>query len=267
MERAIGAGFIRAAIKNGRAVHAAVITGADQETCFACAEAEAKALVCRSENAPCGVCDQCLKAEKGSHPDIRTVQAEQDKKEITVDQIRAVRREAFVVPNEAERKVFVIRAAGMMNLYAQNAFLKVLEEPPGRVVFLLAEEEPGLLLPTVRSRCWTVSAERPEREEAKQTPEAAKFVAMLEAGDELAMAEFCAGIEKNDKRSMTELLEGISEEISQVLRRRAESGGDTARLVKESELLSELRRMADFNVGPGHIAGKLLAESAAIFLK
>ncbi len=266
MGKAIGAGFIRAAIKNGRAVHAAVITGADRETCFARALAEAKALVCREENAPCGVCDQCVKAEHGSHPDIKTVQAEQDKKEITVDQIRAVRREAFVVPNEAERKVFVIRAAGMMNLYAQNAFLKVLEEPPSRVVFLLAEEEPGLLLPTVRSRCWMISAEGPEQE-SRRIPEAEKFVSLINAGDELAIAEFCAGIEKNDKRTMTELLEGISEEISRDLRRCAESGKDTARLVKEEELLNELRQMADFNVGPGHIAGKLLAGTAAIFLK
>ena len=71
---------------------------------------------------------------------------------IKVDQIRSVAATAYILPSEAEKKVYVLRQAELMNLNAQNAFLKLLEEPPRSAAFILAAPSPDSQLTTVRSR-------------------------------------------------------------------------------------------------------------------
>ena len=73
------------------------------------------------------------------------------KRDITVDQIREISADAYILPNEADRKVYIINEAEKMNLSAQNASLKLLEEPPNGAVLLLCTDNPSALLPTVRS--------------------------------------------------------------------------------------------------------------------
>ena len=81
----------------------------------------------------------------GIHPDVALVERAADKsgklrREITVDQIRALAVDAAVLPNEADGKVYIFPEADTMNIAAQNAFLKLLEEPPKGVMFLLCAE-------------------------------------------------------------------------------------------------------------------------------
>ena len=123
--------------------HACVICAPTPERALGEAEKFAAAAVCSGAGArPCGKCRDCRKAAEHVHPDIITVSRLLDdkgrpKREIGVDQIRDVIADAQVLPNEAARKVYIIDRAETMNPAAQNAALKLLEEPPAGAVFLL----------------------------------------------------------------------------------------------------------------------------------
>ena len=108
------------------------------------------ALVCTQQTVPCLVCAQCRKVLSGTHPDLTSIG--EDGTEITVDRIRALRTDAYIRPNEAPKKIYIIHHAENMNLSAQNALLKILEEPPAHVVFLLLCESRRALLDTIASR-------------------------------------------------------------------------------------------------------------------
>ena len=93
----------------------------------------AAAMLCRSDGVrPCRTCRDCRKVYDGVHPDVIYVAPDPDAKvpTIKVDQIRSIAATAYILPSEAEKKVYVLRQADTMNLSAQNAFCKLLEEPP-----------------------------------------------------------------------------------------------------------------------------------------
>ena len=115
----------------------------------------AAAMLCRSDGVrPCRTCRDCRKVYDGVHPDVIYVAPDPDAKvpTIKVDQIRGVAATAYILPSEAEKKVYVLRQADTMNLNAQNAFLKLLEEPPDYWLFILVADDREKLLPTIRSR-------------------------------------------------------------------------------------------------------------------
>ncbi len=148
--------LISSAFDSGRLPHAIILEGANESTRLSFAHTLSKALVCtESEKSlrPCGKCANCLKAESESHVDIKKVEGTNKSKTVSVEDIRRVRADAYVVPNEAEKKVYIITAAHRMNETAMNAFLKVLEEPPSYVNFILECEDKAMLLETVKSRC------------------------------------------------------------------------------------------------------------------
>ncbi|MBP3330265.1 MAG: hypothetical protein J6L89_05465 [Clostridia bacterium] len=148
--------LISSAFDSGRLPHAIILEGANATKRLEFASLLAKALVCSEDEKrfrPCGKCANCLKAESGSHVDIKTVMGTNKSKTVSVEDIRRVRSDAYVVPNEAERKVYIITSAHKMNETAMNAFLKVLEEPPSYVNFILECEDKAMLLQTVKSRC------------------------------------------------------------------------------------------------------------------
>ena len=113
-----------------------IIAAPSADDCDAQAARLAARAVCSgAEPKPCGKCRDCRKAAAGIHPDIIDVRRMTDdkgrpKREIMVDQVRAMAADASILPNEAERKVYVIHEAELMNESAQNAALKLLEEPP-----------------------------------------------------------------------------------------------------------------------------------------
>lgn len=148
--------LISSAFDSGRLPHAIILEGANESTRMSFAKTLAKALVCKeSLNSvkPCGKCADCLKATSQSHVDIKIVEGTNKSKTVSVEDIRKVRSDAYVVPNEAEKKVYIITGAHKMNETAMNAFLKVLEEPPSYVNFILECEDKAMLLQTVKSRC------------------------------------------------------------------------------------------------------------------
>jgi DNA polymerase-3 subunit delta' len=90
------------------------------------------------------------------------IKPEDKKKNIAVSQIRDLREEAFIKPNKAQKRVFVIDFAETMNPQSQNALLKVLEEPPKTVMFILIVSNASTLLDTIISRCVVLSLVSPE---------------------------------------------------------------------------------------------------------
>ena len=101
----------------------------------------------------CGQCKACALLKSGTHPDLKVLEPEGAAQIIRVDQVRELVNFMSQTPQIGDWKVAVIRPAHRMNLNAANALLKVLEEPPGQSLLLLATERPQTLLPTVRSRC------------------------------------------------------------------------------------------------------------------
>ena len=93
------------------------------------------------------------KVLRGCHPDVVTIHPLEGKKLISVDQIREMRADAFVRPNEGRRKIYIIDGVHLMNDAGQNALLTVLEQPPSFAVFILLSESRQKVLPTVISRC------------------------------------------------------------------------------------------------------------------
>ena len=124
-------------IASHRIPHAIMIEGENEDSNLRLAQYIATAAVCDGDAAPCGSCKNCHLAAVGSHPDITYIESLEGKKNLSVNQIRDLRADAFVRAHSAAHRVFVIKDAHRMNAQAQNALLKVLEEPPKNVVFIL----------------------------------------------------------------------------------------------------------------------------------
>jgi DNA polymerase-3 subunit delta' len=142
-------------LASGNPGHAWLFVGPEGVGRRPAAFAFAAALNC--ERGGCGECASCRKVLRGAHPDVYLIVPEGQ--QILVDQIRGSQSDRGVIPEasrstiEGRTKVFVIEDAAQMNLHAANALLKVLEEPPAEVVFVLVTADPDTLPETVVSRC------------------------------------------------------------------------------------------------------------------
>lgn len=141
-------------VRRGMAQHAYIFEGERGVGAEECARLFAAAMVCeKTESAPCGACNACIMSKAATHPDIYSVTPGDGKRSITVDKIREIVADAYTKPYESGKKVYIITYGDDMNEQAQNAFLKVLEEPPQYAVFIILTENYESLLQTVRSRC------------------------------------------------------------------------------------------------------------------
>lgn len=156
---------IDALISSDRLPHAVIIEGECGTGKRTLAQYLAKVAVCDSEHPPCFSCRSCHLADAGTHPDIETVMPEDKKKNITVEQIRKLRTTAYHSAHTSKRRAFIIEQADTMNMGSQNSLLKVLEEPPSDVLFILIATSAERLLDTVVSRCVTLSLFPPTLEE------------------------------------------------------------------------------------------------------
>lgn len=114
-------------------------------------------LFCKGDEKPCRACSQCSKVLKGYHPDVFEYIAENRPNSFHVDKVRDIIEDVYVRPNEADYKVYILGNCHCMNSNAQNALLKVLEEPPSYAIFLLTATNKASLLPTVLSRSVVIS--------------------------------------------------------------------------------------------------------------
>lgn len=128
----------------------------------------AAGVVCGEDSRPCGACENCRKIMGKLSQDVIDVLPEDGRQGVNVDAIREVRADAYITPGELDIKVYIIHDADKMNAAAQNALLKVLEEPPSAVHFILLCSNTAALLPTVRSRCWTIILSSKESQTASE---------------------------------------------------------------------------------------------------
>ncbi len=143
---------LQGSFSRGRIAHFYLISGPKGSGKHTLARLLAAGILCSGQSRPCGTCPACRKALEGRHPDIITVD-EPEKKTVSVELVRRAREDLYIRPNEAEHKIYIFPRGQELGLAAQNALLKVLEEPPSYGVFLLLTDNPEKLLPTIRSRC------------------------------------------------------------------------------------------------------------------
>ena len=153
-------------IESGRFPHALIIEGEEGIGKKTLAKDIACALVCRGNDKPCGECAQCKKAIGAIHPDISEYIPAGTANSFHVDTVRNIINDAYIQPNEADYKIYILANAHCMNQNAQNALLKILEEPPKYVVFILTTNSKSALLSTVLSRSVCVSLEGVDIERA-----------------------------------------------------------------------------------------------------
>ena len=252
-----------------RLSHAYMISAQSREEGLRAAEALAAAAVCAEGGAePCGCCRDCRKVREGIHPDlIRIGRLEDDKgrkkREIGVEQIRQLARDAVVSPNEAGRKVYIIDEADRMNLPAQNAALKLLEEPPAGVIFLLCAENIQALLPTVRSRCALLrcTAEAPEGDgESRQLARA--YVQAAASGSLAELCRWCAGQEGMDNRAAAAFVDALTALLADMLcAREADPGLWQGGLYRLLRLAERCAAYLQLNTGVKHIFGLLAVDA------
>lgn len=140
-------------IQSGRLPHAVVLEGAEGLGKRTLAKALALELFCRnSDGGACRQCSQCSKAIQGIHPDLYEYTAPGSARSFSVDKVRQIREDAFIRPNEADYKIYILGNCQCMSEQAQNALLKILEEPPSYAIFILTVDTKSALLETVLSR-------------------------------------------------------------------------------------------------------------------
>lgn len=179
------------AIRRDTLGSAAILTG-DGSLADAALEAAA-ALECQSRGeAPCGRCGPCRKVFAGIHPDVVTV-SDSEHKLIAIDLLRALRADAYILPNEGRRKVYLFPDCSLLDARAQNVLLKVVEDGPPHAAFLFCARSPGELLPTLRSRCtlWRLGGETAETTD----PRTEELCHLLSRRDRLGLAAFFTRLE------------------------------------------------------------------------
>lgn len=143
-------------IASGRLSHAYIIEGAAGMGKRTLAKLICAAVSCTETDKPCMECIRCSKILRGQSPDVIFITPEKDRVQLGVDVIRRLREDAVFAANELPAKFYIIPDADAMNVQAQNALLKILEEPPAGVMFLLLTESAEKLLVTIRSRAPTL---------------------------------------------------------------------------------------------------------------
>lgn len=136
-----------------------IISGPDGSGKSTSARLFAMAVACKGNVRPCGNCPSCRKISEGISPDVIDVGVTKDRKTIGVESVRMITDTAYILPNDLDVKIYIIKEAERLTVQAQNALLKIFEEGPDSVYFILLTASPSQLLPTVRSRAPEIKTE------------------------------------------------------------------------------------------------------------
>jgi len=149
--------YFQKALGSGHLGHAYLFYGARGVGKNLLARVICKTLLCLepSPEGPCDRCSACRKFDSGNHPDFHSYVPEG--LYFKIDLVREIIHQVSMKPVEAKWKTFLLEGVDYMRDEASNAFLKILEEPPGQTIFFLISETPDVLLPTIRSRCQSFS--------------------------------------------------------------------------------------------------------------
>ena len=150
---------LRKQVAEGRTSHAYLFTGTRGTGKTTCAKILAKAVNCEHpvDGDPCNQCPACQGIDSGSFLDVLELDAASNN---GVDQVRALRDEAVYSPAQVRRRVYIVDEVHMLSTAAFNALLKILEEPPEHLMFILATTELQKVPATILSRCQRFSFKR-----------------------------------------------------------------------------------------------------------
>ena len=199
---------LRRQVAEGRLSHAYLFTGTRGTGKTTCAKILAKAVNCRHpvNGDPCNQCDACLGIDNGSMLDVLELDAASNN---GVDHVRALRDEAIYSPANVRYRVYIVDEVHMLSTAAFNALLKILEEPPAHLIFILATTELHKVPATILSRCQRFAFKRIQPQDIAQrllyvaaqegmalTEEAAGLLSRLSDGalrDALSLLDQCSG--------------------------------------------------------------------------
>lgn len=231
-------GTLRAQVASGRLSHAYLFVGTRGTGKTTCAKILAKAVNCLHpvNGNPCGECAACRGIDEGSVLDVVEIDAASNN---GVENVRALREEAVFSPASVKKRVYIIDEVHMLSTAAFNALLKILEEPPEHLMFILATTELRKVPATILSRCQRYSFRRLDsrvisarldyiaaQEGFNLTPGASELLARLADGgmrDAISLLDQCSGAETIDEGAVADALglaggERISDLLSAVAR-------------------------------------------------
>lgn len=240
-------------IRDRRVRHAYLITGPGSIGKRALALSFATALVCPHSvrsGEPCGECDACRRAGRGTHPDIQIYSLETQRElakertsgdRLTVDTVREISSVSSYRAYSGDFRVIILDDAETLTEIAQEALLKTLEEPPPQLVLILLADRAESLLPTIRSRC----------EEIALSPVTAKEIAafLVSQGSDQEVAdrlsELSQGMPGWAMRALAE--PELLDEREQSLQRASEwvNGSPFQRIVRAFDLAGEFTKARD----------------------
>jgi len=232
----------------------------------------AAAMECESGDKPCGLCPVCDKVLRDIHPDVITVE-DPDHKNLSMDVLRQIRADAYVLPNEGHRKVYIFPNCEIFDPKTQNILLKVLEEGPVHAAFIFCAANSAVLLQTIRSRCveWklTVGESAPGADSG-----GAQLCRLLCAGKAADITAFCTDLEnsKITREELQRLLSDARDIVSRALAACYGAGDADAlatqmardmgrqKLSATADVLQDFARQCAYQVGVGHLTGALAVE-------
>ena len=256
-------------VQTNRLSHAYLFTGTRGTGKTTCAKILAKAVNCESpiQGNPCGKCPACVGIDSGSILDVVELDAASNN---GVDQIRALRDEAVYAPAAVRKRVYIVDEVHMLSTAAFNALLKILEEPPEHLMFILATTELHKVPATILSRCQRFSFKRilpadiqnrlqyiAQQESIDLTPEGASLLARLADGalrDALSLLDQCAVSGRQVNRDTVLDTLGLAGNLKTAHIMNAIASGDT------SAALTQLAQLYD----DGKDVGAVLSELSAL---
>ena len=267
-EDVVGQQPIVTALKNqvatSRIGHAYLFTGTRGTGKTTCAKIFAKAVNCPHQEGgdPCCQCDICRGIENGSILDVVEIDAASNN---GVDNIRDIRDETAYTPSECTYKVYIIDEVHMLSMAAFNALLKIMEEPPSHVIFILATTEIHKVPATILSRCQRYDFGRIQpqdiaarllyiagREQIGLAPEAADLIARLADGalrDALSILDTCVGVSTQVDAELVRRMSGVTDrgylfEISAGVHNR-DSAGVLAQVATLRQRSVDMKRLCE----------------------
>ena len=242
---------LRRQVMTGRTSHAYLFTGTRGTGKTTCAKILARALNCEHpvDGNPCNACPACLGIESGAVTDVQELDAASNN---GVDSVRALRDEAIYSPASVKKRVYIIDEVHMLSTSAFNALLKIMEEPPEHLVFILATTELRKVPATILSRCQRFSFKRlspavirsrleyvAAQEGLDLQPEAAALLSHLADGamrDGLSLLDQCAAAGGPIGRALVEDCIGLAgaDRISRLLQAAAGQDAGTALSILDS---------------------------------
>ena len=209
---------LKSQLRSGKLSHAYLFTGTRGTGKTSCAKILAKAVNCENphDGNPCNCCSACRSIDAGSCTDVLEIDAASNN---GVDHVRALRDEAVYTPAQVKKRVYIIDEVHMLSVSAFNALLKIIEEPPEHLLFILATTELHKVPATILSRCQRFSFRRllPEdiasrlnyaayQEGISVDPEALKLLSRLADGalrDGMSLLDQCASASSGEVTRQT----------------------------------------------------------------